>query len=173
MNMRIFLRCGLIVCGGLALAGCQSPSTRSDSRVAGATTEKPDRDGKWIVVDESTAPNARPIAQQPTVYSERPELNRPEVPVHEHSNRGEGIPDHIRRAAASEAPGRVVSARHYVTSDIDVYVLRIDASDGPRELRIRQDGVVLVNRLNPAQEQAGFETEPADTDVTAMSQREP
>jgi len=68
-----------------------------------------------------------------------------------------GIPATIREAAAKESPGRITSVEHYVTSNVDVFVLRIDAADGCRELKIRQDGVVLLNTLNPVETQAGFE----------------
>lgn len=149
--------------------GCQSSSVRSgqpDSHVAGVTAEKPDRDGKWKITNDSANPEARPVARQPSVYAERPALNRPEVPFHEHEIGGEGLPVQIREAAAAEAPGHIDSAWHYVTSDIDVFVVRVSASDGCRELKIRQDGVVLLNTLNPAKEQAGSEAYPTGADAS-------
>jgi hypothetical protein len=112
----------------------------------------------WIVTNNPDETGARPIAQQPNVYSETPELNRGETALHEHAISTAGLPANIRQAAMDEAGGRITRAQHYVTSDTDVYVVRMNATDGVRELRIRQDGVVLLNTLNPPQEQAYYDS---------------
>jgi hypothetical protein len=112
--------------------------------------------GKIARDSESNADRPVVLNETPT---DRPSLDRPETPVHRHATGTDGLPAAIREAAAKDAPGRITSVDHYVTSDIDVYVVRVNAADGVRELRIRQDGVVLLNTLNPVETQAGFENE--------------
>jgi hypothetical protein len=156
---------GLLAGAAAVVTGCQSSTVRSERRdtyVASVTTEQPESDGKWVIVPDSQDPAARQVVRQSSASDERPVLNRPEMPMHEHALRAEGVPASIREAAAAEAPGRIESAGHYVTSDVDVFVLRIRAVDGLRELHVRQDGVVLVNRLNPAEDHTALAANSTD-----------
>lgn len=63
------------------------------------------------------------------------------------------LPPQVRFAAEHETDGEIESAEFYEAGDTTVYVLHLACGDGSRELTIREDGVVLLNRRNPATRQ--------------------
>ena len=63
------------------------------------------------------------------------------------------LPPAVRAAAEREASGEIESAEFYEAGDSTVYIVSTAGGDGPHELTIRQDGVVLLNRRNPATRQ--------------------
>lgn len=145
----------------MSAGGCQNGASSRETAMdrPGQSTvvaEKYDasRD-KWVMTGECDDDETRTVVRQTSVGSERPDLYRPEIAPHEHATGTDGMPDHIRAAALKEVPaGRIVSAEHYVTSDIDVFDVAVVAAGGLHVVKVRQDGVVLRDVLNPAREVA-------------------
>ena len=121
------------------VAGCSSSNGdyRSDQRTVTIHPNGPERraDRADVVV---AAPDAR--------HREAPRSDGAVSDVLNPAPVG-NIPAQVHAAAMKEVPGGdVVSAEQYAAGDVDVYDLRMTASDGPHEIKVRYDGVVLLHR---------------------------
>ncbi len=123
----------------LAASGCSRTDTsmsqtdRSDREV---TVERMSEPANWEIARDSGTAQLRTEADESSPVMEKVDL-----------------PAQVRAAAERETPGEIESAEYYEAGDTKVFVLNVDAADAPHELTIREDGVVLLNRRNPATRQ--------------------
>jgi uncharacterized membrane protein YkoI len=127
------------------VAGCSSSDGdyRSDQRTVTINPNGPERRADVVVAAPDTHARETPRSDGAVgdVLNPAPVGN---------------IPAQVHAAAMKEVPGGdVVSAEQYAAGDVDVYDLRITASDGPHEVKVRNDGVVLLHRREIATEVAG------------------
>lgn len=123
----------------IAFCGCsrmESSISQTDRTDREVVVERMSEPANWEIARDSGTAQLRTEAEESSLIVEKVEL-----------------PDQVRAAAEREAPGKIESAEFFEAGDTKVFVLNVDTADAPHELTIREDGVVLLNRRNPATRQ--------------------